>query len=177
MRSWYPDGKIAPPGLSEFNPGGGVEHGETAVTIDVRTADFATRGMNFVPTSDGLRVDWESWVGWSERTWAAFPAEHPAEDCLFRVVVKEVDYYNFGFTDDSKWRSLRLESLDGESFLYGYVERGSDLEEKLRVDPDARKSLMMLRLRFPEGAAAGSKQVLITAWVNDGWVEPSLGEK
>jgi hypothetical protein len=116
-------------------------------------------------------------VGWSERTWAAFPAEHPAEDCLFRVVVKEVDYYNFGFTDDSKWRSLRLESLDGESFLYGYVERGSDLEEKLRVDPDARKSLMMLRLRFPEGAAAGSKQVLITAWVNDGWVEPSLGEK
>ncbi len=172
MRSWYPDGKIEAPGLSAFNPTGVVEHWETAVVIDVRTADFSTRAMNFVPTPDGLRIDWESWVGWCEQPWAAFLAERPTAPRLFRVVAKKVDYYNFGFSDDSKWRSVRLEGLDGESFVYGYVERGTLQDQKLQIDPDTNQSVMMVRLRFPEGAAAGSNQVLVAEWVNDGWVEP-----
>lgn len=172
MKDWYPDGKVEPPGMTAFNPAGSVEQGEVAAVIDVRTADQATKGMNFVWTADGLRIDWESWVGWCELPWARFLAERPALPKVFRVVAKAVDYYNFGFTDDRKWRSLRLESLDGETSMYGYVERDTLLDSKIQVDPDAKQSPMILRLKFPDGAPAGSNQVLITDWVADGWVEP-----
>ncbi|MBN8460405.1 MAG: hypothetical protein J0M04_21460 [Verrucomicrobia bacterium] len=173
MKEWYPGGKVEPLGMAAFNTSGSVEHGEVAVMIDVQTADRATKVMNFVWTADGLRIDWESWVGWSETPWPGFLADRPAQPKLFRVIVKAVDYYNFTFTDDRKWRSLRLESLDGETSVYGYVERDTLLDSKIRVDPDAKQSPMILRLKFPEGAAEGSNQVLITDWVADGWVEPN----
>lgn len=173
MKEWYPDGKLEPQGLAAFNPTGVVDHGKSAATIDVRLADQSTRGMSFVPTPDGLRIDWESWVGWSEVPWTVFLQDRPTQPKIFRVIVKAVDYYNFGFTDDRKWRSLRLEPLDGETAMYGYVERDTPLDKKIQVDPDAKQSPMILRLKFPDGAPAGSNQVLITDWVADGWVEPN----
>ena len=171
LRRRYPDGRITPPGLAEFNAGNAVAYADHTASVDVRTADFAVRQLDFVGTPAGLRIDWESWAGWCELPWNDFLAKRPTDPQVFRVIMRKVDYYNFEFADDGKWRSYRLESQDGDHGLYGYVERGSVLDERLLLDADAKQARVILKLRFPEGSA-GTEQVRIEELVNDGWVMP-----
>jgi hypothetical protein len=82
-----------------------------------------------------------------------------------------VDYYNFAFADDKKWRSFRLESLKGDQSMYGYVEKDSEVDRKIRISPESKQAALILKVRFPEGAKEDSNQVLIDEVVNEGWVE------
>jgi hypothetical protein len=172
MQREYPDGSVDPPGMTEFNSGKGLLIFDWGAMVTVRTGQFEARQLNLVKTPAGLRVDWESWVGWTEMSWSEFLATKPTTPQAFRVIVKKVDYYNFDFADDKKWRSFRLESRKGEQTLYGYVERDSDLDRVIQIDPELKKSAMILKIRFPAGAAAASNQVLIEELVHDSWVEP-----
>lgn len=172
LERYYPGGRVDGPGMAEFNPGKNVLHIGSEVEVGVRTKSFELRTLNLVETAAGLRVDWESWVGWSDMGWPEFFDTLPTTAQAFRVVVKKVDYYNFNFTDDSKWRSFRLESRTGDATLYGYVERGSELENRIQIAPELKKALLILKLRFPAGAVAESNQVLIDEVVHDSWVEP-----
>lgn len=176
LRREYPTGRIDPPGMAEFNSGRSVNYGDHSMAVDVRTADFSLRQMDFVETSAGLRVDWESWVGWCDLPWSEFLQQRPVAPTVFRVLLRKVDYYNFGFTDDVKWRSYRLESQDGEAVVYAYVERGGVLDQRIQLDPDAKLTRLTLKLRFPEGAPAQSNQVLIDDLVTEGWVEPNRAQ-
>lgn len=168
----YPQGRIDPPGLAQFNASGNVALNEKLATVDIRTRNFETRQLTLVATPEGLKIDWESWVGWSDMTWAALLAALPTEATRFRVIVKRVDYYNFGFSDDKQWQSYRLESLDGEHMIFGYVQRNSSVEDKLRSNPQAERSPMILKISFPAGVAASNNQVVIDDVVANGWVEP-----
>jgi hypothetical protein len=172
MQREYPEGTIDPPGMTEFNSGKGLLVFDWGAVVTVRTGRFEVRQLNLVNTPAGLRVDWESWVGWTEMSWPEFLATKPTTAQAFRVIVKKVDYYNFDFADDTKWRSFRLESRKGEQTLYGYVARGSDLDGVIQIDPELKKSAMILKVRFPAGASASSNQVLIEEVVHDSWVEP-----
>ena len=172
MQRTYPSGRIEPAGLAQFNVKGSVVMSEKLAIVDIRTRDFASRQLTFVETPEGLKIDWESWAGWSDMTWSELLASLPTQATLFRVIVKRVEYYNFGFSDDKKWQSYRLESPDGERMIFAYVERGSPLEEKLRISPDADRAAMILKIKFPAGVAASNNQVVVDAWVADGWVEP-----
>ena len=169
MRQAYPDGVVAPLGMVEFNPDKTVAHDGAVLTVIVRTGAFKLRRLDLVETPSGLKIDWESWVGWSDMGWAEFLATKPTAPQTFRVVVRAVDYYNFAFTDDKKWRSLRLEALTGDPWMYGYVERDSPVDRKIRIDPDLRQSTLILKVRFPEGAT--TNQVLIDEVVSESWVE------
>ena len=51
-------------------------------------------------TPQGLKVDWESWAGWSEISWEKFLSMKPVSEHVFRVTLSAVDYYNFGFADE-----------------------------------------------------------------------------
>lgn len=171
LQRMYPDGRITPPGLAEFNPGSAVAYADNTASVTVRTADYAVRQLDFVATPAGLRIDWESWAGWSDLPWSEFIAKRPTEPQVCRVVMRKVDYYNNPFEDDARWRSYRLESQDGDELIYGYVERGSVLDERLQLDADAKQARVILKLRFPEGGA-GTNQVRIEELVNNGWVMP-----
>lgn len=170
MRREFPDGRVEPLGMAEFNCTGIPEREPGLVIILVRTQDYEMRRLNFVETPEGIRIDWESWAGWCEMAWEDFTAERPTEPKLFRVIIRQSKYYNYEFADDSKWRSYLLESLDGAQMLYGYVERGSQVEDKLQLDPDLDGELMMLTLRFPP-ADEPRNQVIIDDMVQKGWVE------
>jgi hypothetical protein len=172
MQREYPDGRIDPPGMAKFNPEKGLVRGDSFLSVTVRTRDFEVRHLNLVETPLGLRVDWESWVGWTEMSWPDFLETKPTTPKTFRVVVRKVDYYNFGFSDDLHWRSFLLESRKGEETMYGYVERGSELEGRILIDPELKKAMLILKVRFPAGAPASSKQVLIDEVVHGSWVEP-----
>jgi hypothetical protein len=55
--------------------------------------------------------------------------------------------------------------------VYGYVERGSLLDERVRLESDVKVAPMILMLRFPKDAPEGGRQVLIVDKLADGWAE------
>ena len=170
LRQFYPDGKIEAPGMSQFNSSGEITMLGRFRTVMVTTRDFETKPLVFTGTPDEMKIDWEAWVGWSEMPWEEFSASRTNKGQIFRVYLSPVDYYNFDFKDDSKWQSYRLESPDREHAIYGYAEKGSTLDQRIRPHADTKFIPLMLSLKFPEGAASDD-QVEIERFVNDGWVE------
>lgn len=170
IRKFYPDGKINPPGMSKFNTSGVVGRKSSSIAMSVRIGNQEERQLAFVEAPGGLRVDWEAWVGWSDVPWADFISTKSTSQATFRLTLAKVDYYNFGYLDDTKWRSYRLESPDGEHTLYGYVERGSEVDQKIHIDADTKSLPMMLSLRFPPDSL-GKDQVVIVGFIGEGWVE------
>lgn len=141
------------------------------ITAQVRTRDFELREIVLVESDGGLRVDWESWVGWSEMPWADFEREKPEEPKWFRVILSQVDYYNFAFKNDSEWSSYRLDAPDGTASLYGYVPRAGELDQRIRPVDEGSSVKLLLRLRYPSGALSGN-QVLIEEVAGQQWVAP-----
>jgi len=142
----------------------------TVMGLNVRTHDFETRQIAMVKTPAGYRVDWESWVAWSEMSWKDFKKEKPSEAKLFRVVSNPAIYYNFEFKDESKWISFNLQSVNGDDSLYGYAPVGSDLTARLRALDGVVRRKVMLKLRFPENPSSDN-QVLIEEIVGEGWFD------
>lgn len=169
-REFHPGGKIAALGISQFNAGSGLVTKGEFFSVPILTRDQESKTLAFVETPQGLKIDWESWVGWSEISWEKFLSTKPVTGHVFRVVISPVDYYNFDFTDDQKWQSYRLESPDKEHAIYGYLERGSALGRQIHLDKDQKDALMTLALKFPANARSAS-QVEIVRFVCEGWVE------
>lgn len=172
MQREYPDGQVEAPGMAEFNASSSAAYDGSAVTVAVRTADYASKQLTFVESDGALKIDWESWVGWCDMAWPDFLAKRPSEPQMVRVLVRKVVYYNFDFTDDVKWQSYQLETAGGKRMVYGYVERGSVLDERIRFDADVKVAPMILTVRFDKGAREGCQEVLIVDKLADGWVEP-----
>ena len=171
LRLHYQGGVITPQGLSEFNVGQAMQVLGKAVSFVVRNRDFDQKSMAFIDDGpQGLKIHWESFVGWSDMPWQEFLDQKPTTSKVFRVLLASVDYYNFGFKDDVKWQSYALESPDKSQVLYGYVEKESDLNSKIKLNPDVKNSPMMLSLKFPEGALTPI-QVIIEGQVAEGWIE------
>lgn len=170
MRGFYPGGKIEAPGMQPLDPGAVLSIRANLVSLAVRTRDFEDKSLAFIDTPQGLKIDWESWAGWSEISWKEFMATKPTSGHVFRVILAPVDYYNFEFTDDQKWQSYRLESPDHEHSLYAYAEKGTVLNGRIHADKDTKSVNLMLSLKFPAGAKS-SNQVEIERFVAEGWVE------
>jgi hypothetical protein len=169
IRAFYPDGTLEAAGMSAFNTNAQLVPAGSGYTVQVRTGAYAEKTMALFPTPDGAVIDWESWVGWSEMPWPDFIKSRPTEAKIFRVMLGPVDYYNFNFTDDRKWRSYRLVSPDGEHSLYGYVELDSVLDARLRPPPDNKQIPLTLSLKYPPDSDSPN-QVLVEKWHADGWV-------
>ena len=169
MRRYYPGGKIEPPGMTEINKETDIFRSGTIAIIKVRTRSHEEKPLACAETPQGIKIDWESWVGWSEMSWEDFLASKPTTGQVFRLVLSPVDYYNFAFTSDSKWQAYQLTSPDGAHLLYGYAERGTAMNSQLRPALDIPQAALMLSLKFPENAASNN-QVLIEKLVAEGWV-------
>jgi len=173
--AFYPDGKIEPSGLAKFNSTGRVSYKDSFASFSIQTPDFRTKQLAFVDGADGLKVDWESWVGWSEMPWDKLIESRPTRPVLIRATLKWIEYYNFDFSEESKWRSFRLVSPDGEYALYGYAERNSLLDQRLRPSEKTASVAVTLQIRFPKDGEARN-QAVIEDYVADGWVVPDKAE-
>jgi hypothetical protein len=170
VRGVYPSGKIKALGMSKFNSASGISVRDSLTSLMVRTLDHEEKPLAFIETPKGLKIDWESWVGWSAMSWEKFLSSKPRSAQVFRVTLSAINYYNFEFSDDSKWHSFRLTSPDQEHSLYGYVERGSPLDQKICPTESATVVTLMLALKFPSEVVSNS-QVEIESLVAEGWVE------
>lgn len=171
----YPKGKIKPIGLSKFNATNQVSYKDTFAAVAILTPLFERKQLAFVDGTDGLKVDWESWVGWSEMPWEKLIEARPTQPILIRAMLKWTDYYNFDFSDESKWSSYRLVSPDGEHTLYGYVERNSLLDQRMRPSEQSVSIAVTLKIRFPQDSGKRN-QTVIEEYVSDGWVVPDKSQ-
>jgi hypothetical protein len=169
MRRQYPGGVIEAFGMAAFDTTSELSRHGSILAVGIRTRSYENRSVAFFDTPEGIRIDWESWVGWSEMSWEEFFSAKPETAKVFRVQLSSVDYFNFEFSDDIKWKSYRLESPDGEHAVFGYVERGSVLDSRLHPSPDVKQVALTLALKFPEDTTAGN-QVLIENVIAEGWV-------
>ncbi len=139
-------------------------------TVKVRTGDFEMREIVVLGREGNFKVDWESWVGWSEMPWQEFLDKRPVEGKWFRVELSRVQYYNFDFKDEAEWVSYRLESPDGSASLFGYVPFASPLDEKIRPADENGSVKLLLILKFPPDAVSDN-QVIIEGISGQDWVE------
>lgn len=88
--AYYPEGKIEPIGLSQFNASGNVKYKDSFAAIYILTPDFERKQLAFVDTAEGLKIDWESWVGWSEMPWDKLLESRPTSPVLIRAMLRSV---------------------------------------------------------------------------------------
>lgn len=138
--------------------------------------DFSIRRMILHDATDGLRVDWEAWVGWSSMPWDQFKASKPSEPQLFRVTVAPVDYFNYEFKDETRWSAWMLSSRQNKEFVYGYLARNSVTETKFLSMVKNSAGEMILMLAFPPNASANNL-CEITDVIAAGWAEPPTAGK
>ncbi len=172
IRKYYRTHELTPVIPKEVASGGRILKTRNYWAVDVVMPDTSVKPITVERVESGYVVDWESWVGYSEMSWEELRQLRPREPVLFRVLCSPVQYYNYGFSDDRKWRSYRLESPDRKHTFYGYVERLSAQERGLtRHDVRADQVLaFILRIRFTDDS--GPDQVIIDEVVNSGWVTP-----
>ncbi len=169
LRILYPDGRVPAAGLSEFATKGNLVYEGNVFSIYFRTKDYEERLISFVRTPDGMKVDWESYAGWSDMPWEKFIAEKTQKPVLFRTMLKKDEYYNFAFADEEKWQCYQMTSPDGLHTLYGYVRKDSPTALKLLTDGENRPVPVTVELRF-QGSDNSRNQVIIDDVVEQGWV-------
>lgn len=118
-------------------------------------------------------IDWESLTGYGDLSFQAFRDKRPTKPVRMRAYVRLFEYYNFEFSDSSRYLCLKLTSENGESSLYAYTERGTDLCRWLETDlagtgPTGFRGYTML-LSFPPDAQSNQcvhlEKVITPRWL------------
>lgn len=116
-------------------------------------------------------VDWETHVAYQTMSLDEFVEERPEEGVEFRVLVEYDEYYAFEFSDSDRYVSLMIKERDEPGFLFGYVERYSDVHDRLIevLGKEAGvKKPMILRVKFLPGSR-GIRSVMVEEVVSPAW--------
>lgn len=118
-------------------------------------------------------VDWESLVGYGEMSFQDFRTQRPSKPVTMRSYVRLFEYYNFEYSDSAKYLCMKLTSENGESSIYAYAERGTELCRWLETDlsstgPTGFKGYT-LQISFPPNAQSNQcvhlDRVLTPRWL------------
>jgi hypothetical protein len=89
-----------------------------------------------------LRLDWDSFVGFSDLAWPELRALRPTGPVLLRGYASLDDYHNYEFADVRRYLSLKVRSPDGEVAISAFCLRESALghffQSVLKGVPDWR---------------------------------------
>ena len=149
--------------------------GVTFIMLFMELEDHTLRYVAVEKTPDGFRVDWESFVGWSSVSWEKCLTESIEEPTDFPVTIKIENYFNFGYSDDTKFICYKLTDPKNWGHCYGYIGIDSPVGQRIHqmMRRQQRQGLdqvkAVLKLRF-EPAGKGRNQVWIVDLVQDGWV-------
>ena len=125
-------------------------------------------------TPDGFKVDWESWVGYSEISWELFTGQRMTDPYEFRAMVGRDDYYNFKYQDFADWRCYQIRDPEEKHRLWGYTARDSEVDKALqRALLRSPYTFAVVRLRYPTGNPmdTDARQVEIVQLIEEGWVK------
>ena len=169
IRDYYQTRELTPKVAKLVAAGGRIVKNGDLWATDVVFSDNSRRPITVQRGENGYRVDWESWVGYSEMTWEEIREARPMKPVLFRVLCSRVQYYNYGFVDEREWLSFRLQSPDRKQTLYGYAARRSEVEKRLVQygDKEGKPRAFIVKIRFAEDS--GPDQVIIDEVLSAGW--------
>lgn len=142
------------------------------IALSVRTKEDRNVPILVEDAESGLLVDWESFICYNPVTPEEFLENKPTKAAALRVYAKLDNFFAYEFAREEEYYCFRLEFRDSDVYLFGYVKRGSTVEQKIRdlFGPsgfNSRKPLI-LSLSFPEGGR-GERSVLIEDVVSSLW--------
>ena len=137
-------------------------------SFEVILKNYTSRPIAVELADEGPLVDWESWVSYCEIPWESFIEGKVQKETLVRVQASHDFYFNFQFSDDSKWTCFRLTRSPDEPILFGYVPRDAPFLKAL-LNQEALNGSLRLKVRFPDNPVTDN-QILITDFVGAGWV-------
>lgn len=139
------------------------------LSVRMQTEDYNNHDAILKYSKDEILLDWESFVGYSDMSWAELAKNKPTDAVRVRVTAKLAHYYNDEFTDEAKWQAVSLSNPNEKDAIYGYVQRGSATAQRLFNFGLSDNRSVVLDIYFPEGADKGN-QVYIDRIVQQGWV-------
>ena len=122
-------------------------------------------------SSGVFRIDWESCVGYCDKTFVQLRLQRPTEPVLLRTVVQLDDYYNFEFDDPQKFICVKMISPSGGYSLFGYAKRSGEIGEWLERElagQGVSRGLTVLVAYPPK--AQSDQCVAIQAILADRWL-------
>lgn len=127
-----------------------------------------------VPTPEGPRVDWASFVALGDLEWEQMRQARPTQPVLMRVLATPGEQFTGPFSNREKLRCLRLVPAADPSAMpvYGYVPRETELASQLDLwlGQDASGGTpLTLRLCYPAQTPTHD-QAWISELVVPGWV-------
>lgn len=145
------------------------------IALSVRTKEDEALPVLVEDHEEGLLVDWESFVCYNPMSPEEFLEVCPTEPVKMRVYASFDHFYAYEFAEESEYICFRLEFRDFETPVFGYVRRGTTVEQKFREvfgpqGGNLRKPLI-LSLRFPEGGK-GKRSVVIDDIESTLWAYP-----
>ncbi len=146
----------------------GYVRGHFLIVITVVDTGYREHYFTLERVGDEYKIDWEVLVEYNPMSWKEFRETRPTEPVVFRASLTADQYYNFQFSDATKFQCFRVASREEFVGLYGYANRAADWYRHIDLAPGFTR-LVMIEMRYPPDAQ-GSNQVEITNFVRSSWV-------
>jgi hypothetical protein len=170
MEHYYSTNPDGPTAIRSMSEASSVSLLKGFAVMRVILKDYGQLPIVLARSGDKLVVDWESFVGYSEMTFAEFAKKKPTTPVLFRVRARPEDYYNYGFGED-KYYCMGLSNLFLTDHIYGYVGKKSEAAQAIQsiFSRQAPLDFVIMRRRYPEKPESDN-QVIVDEFVTDGWL-------
>lgn len=172
MESYYSKHDSGPISYRKFSTVGDNETGplQGFYLLKISFADFSIRPVVMGLEKGKMVIDWESFVGYSEMSLNEFVDAKLKEPTMFRLHARPDDYFNFQFNEKDH-RCLYLRNPKDTESVYGYIKKGSTVDDKLSEIIESGKSInfIIVNLQYPDGPG-GKNQVIINDIIASGWL-------
>ena len=145
--------------------------------FEVFYTDSRTRYLAVVEEDGSLLVDWPAFARTDPKEWRKL-LKGETDTLEVRVRVSPVAYYNYQFSDDMLYESIRIESPDLEVDLIGDLDRRSPQwylvgeaisRSQHQISKESRGIPMTLRLASKDGSFR-KRLFLVDEFLGDSWV-------
>ena len=162
-----------------FEPGDQFTVDGDFIVLQLVLANFDQLPISLEHRGDKFLVDWESFTGWGEMSWAELTEKRPHLPVVMRVVIEKsrnTDYFNDAFSNPQTHNCYLVRDFASQHILSGYTVKDSPPDVKIRQylqrlpEPaEMLRTLAVVRLRYPQDAK-GPQQVEIVEFLENGWV-------
>lgn len=162
---------------TEMQTGMSDEGGRAHVILAGRKGNFAPFAMAFVREKGAMKLDWEASFGIGDLPISRLPGVAGTRSLEVRARVHPESYYTLTFPE-TDYRCYQLLDESGQSFVWGYVKKGSEVARQLSSEMDEESFLVSpamqdeLTLRISRISGAGKNEFQITEMIHKGWVSP-----
>lgn len=172
MESYYSKHNSGPISYRTFSTVGDNETGllQEFYLLKISFVDFSIRPVVIGLENGKMVIDWESFVGYSEMSLNEFVDNKVKEPTMFRLHARPDDYFNFQFNEKDH-RCLYLRNSKDTESIYGYIKKGSPVDDKLSKIIESGKSInfIIVNLQYPD-EPGGKNQVIINEIIASGWL-------